>query len=150
MLVTQRSRTMYVCMCVLHTHTCAYNLCTRYNLITIISILYITSILHVIHSIYIFFLSLHLFLFLKFIYLFCFLWPHLWHMDIPRLEVESELQLPACTTATAMPDPSCVCDLCHSSQQCRILNPLSEARDQTHILMDASQVPNLLSHSGNS
>ena len=28
----------------------------------------------------------------------------------------------------------------HSSQQCRILNPLSEARDQTCILKDASQV----------
>ena len=28
----------------------------------------------------------------------------------------------------------------HSSQQCRILNPLSGARDQTHILRDSSQV----------
>ena len=27
-------------------------------------------------------------------------------MEVPRLEVESELQLPACTTATAMRDPS--------------------------------------------
>ena len=31
-----------------------------------------------------------------------------------------------------------------------ILNPLSKARVQTHILMDASQVLNLLSHSRNS
>ena len=32
-----------------------------------------------------------------------------------------------------MPDPSCVCNLHHhSSQQLQILNPLSEARDQTH------------------
>ena len=31
------------------------------------------------------------------------------------------------TTATTMPDPSCVCDINHSSRQCRILNPLSEA-----------------------
>ena len=31
--------------------------------------------------------------------------------------------------ATAMWDPSHVCDLCHSSQQCWILKPLSEARD---------------------
>ena len=38
------------------------------------------------------------------------------------------------TTATAMPDPSCVCDLHHSSRQCWILNPLSEARDRTRIL----------------
>ena len=30
-----------------------------------------------------------------------------------------------------------------------ILNPLSNARDCTHTLMDTSQVPNLLSHNGN-
>ena len=34
--------------------------------------------------------------------------PHVQHMDVPRLEGELELQLPACTTATAMPDLSCV------------------------------------------
>ena len=28
----------------------------------------------------------------------------------------------------------------HSSGQCRILNPLKEARDQTCVLMDASQI----------
>ena len=28
----------------------------------------------------------------------------------------------------------------HSSWQCRILSPPSEARDQTHVLMDASRV----------
>ena len=33
-----------------------------------------------------------------------------------------------------MPDPSCIWDLHHSLQQCRILNPLSEARDRTHNL----------------
>ena len=33
-----------------------------------------------------------------------------------------------------------VCNLHHSSWQCRILNPLSKARDQTYILMDISQV----------
>ena len=54
---------------------------------------------------------------------------------IPRLGVESELQLPAYTTATTMPDASCVCKLHY-----RILNPLSEARDQTHVLMVTSQV----------
>ena len=32
-------------------------------------------------------------------------------MEVPRLGVESELQLPAYTTATAMPDPSNVWDL---------------------------------------
>ena len=30
-----------------------------------------------------------------------FLGLHLWHMKVPRLEVKSELQLPAYTTATA-------------------------------------------------
>jgi len=36
-----------------------------------------------------------------FIYLFiCFLGPHLQHMEIPRLRVESELQLLAYTTAS--------------------------------------------------
>ena len=40
------------------------------------------------------------------------------HMDIPRPGVESELQLPVYTTATATWDLSCICDLHHSSQQC--------------------------------
>ena len=70
--------------------------------------------------------------------LFCLLGP--WHMEVPRLGVQSELQLPAYTTATATQDPSCICDLHHSSQQRRILNPLSRAGDGTHILMDTSQV----------
>ena len=65
---------------------------------------------------------------------------HLWHMGAPRLEVELELQLPAYTTAIATWDPSHVCDLYHSSQQCWILNPISKARYQTHILMETSCV----------
>ena len=43
-------------------------------------------------------------------------------------------------TATATPDPSRICDPHHSSWQHQILNPLSKARDQTCLLMDASQV----------
>ena len=56
--------------------------------------------------------------------------------------VQSELQLPAYTTATATAtlDLSCVCNLHHSSQQRRMLNSLIEARDWTHVLMDTSQV----------
>ena len=59
-------------------------------------------------------------------------------MEGPRLGVKSELQLLAYTTAT--PDLSCVCDLHHSPWQCQILNPLSRARDRTHILLDISWV----------
>ena len=65
---------------------------------------------------------------------------HPQHMEVPWLGVESELQLPAYTTTTATQDLSLICDLHHSSQQRQILNPLSEARDQTHILMDTSWV----------
>ena len=36
---------------------------------------------------------------------------HLGHMEISRLRVELELQLLAYATATAMPDPSHICDL---------------------------------------
>ena len=76
-----------------------------------------------------------------FVFIFCFLGLNARHMEVPRLGVESELQLPAYTIATAMPDPSRDCDLHHSSWQLRILNPLSEeVRDRTRILMDPSWV----------
>ena len=84
--------------------------------------------------------------FCLFIYLFIFLafsdlmLLHLWHMEVPRLGVQLELQMPAYTTATATWDPSCVCDLHHSSPQRWILNPLSKARDWTHNLM----IPSLM------
>ena len=72
---------------------------------------------------------------LSFVLFFFFLRASPWHMEVPRLGVESELLLPAYATATTTPDPRHVCDLHHSSQQCWILNPLSEARDQTCNLM---------------
>ena len=62
------------------------------------------------------------------------------HMKISRLGVKSELQLLAYATATAMPDLSYVCYLYHSLHPRQILNSLREARDQTCILMDTSQV----------
>ena len=62
------------------------------------------------------------------------------HMEVHKLGLESELQLPAYTTATATPEMSCICDLHHSSWQCQILKPLSEAKNQTRVLMDASWV----------
>jgi len=57
-----------------------------------------------------------------------------------RLGVDLELQLLAYATAIAVQDPSGVCDLHHSSGQCPILNPLSEARDGTLTLMDTNWV----------
>ena len=78
--------------------------------------------------------------FFFFFLIFLFLEPHLWRKEILGLGVELELQLPAYATATAMQDLSCICDLHHSSRQRQILNPLSEARDWTPVLMDASWV----------
>ena len=59
-------------------------------------------------------------------------------MEVLKLGVKSELQLPSYTTATTTWDPSCVCDL-HRLRQHWILN-LSETRDHTRILMDTSQI----------
>ena len=54
-----------------------------------------------------------------------------WHMEVPRLGVKLELQLPAYTTATAVLVRSLVCNLHHSSQQRWIPNPLRGAWDRT-------------------
>ena len=54
-----------------------------------------------------------------------FLWLQVGRMGVPRLgvlEVKLELQMSTNTTATATWDPSCVCDLHHSSWQRQILN----------------------------
>ena len=56
-------------------------------------------------------------------FLFCFFFSGLllWHMEVPRLGVELECQLPACATATW--DPSPVCDL--YQQFMAMLDPLT-------------------------
>ena len=56
---------------------------------------------------------------------FFFLGLHLWHMEVPRPRVESELQLPAYTTATATTAQYLgrVCHLHHSSRLRRIPDP---------------------------
>ena len=46
---------------------------------------------------------------------------HLWHMEVPRVGVKSELQLLAYASAIAMPDLSCICHLRRSS--CSNLDP---------------------------
>ena len=61
-------------------------------------------------------------------------------MEVLWVGVKSELKLPAYTTATATQDPSHVCNVHHSSWKCQILNPMSKAREWTHILWDTSQV----------
>ena len=61
-------------------------------------------------------------------------------MEVLRLRVESELQLLAYTTATAIQDLCRICDIHHSSWQCQISDSLGAARDRTIILMDASQI----------
>ena len=70
------------------------------------------------------------------VFLFCFvfgvflgLYP--WRMEVPRLGVEPELQLPVSAIAMAKQDLSCFCDLHHGSQQHRILKPPSKARMET-------------------
>ena len=75
-----------------------------------------------------------LFFFLFFFFL-LFLGLNLRHMEVPRLETESELQPLVYATAIATQDPSCVCGLHHSSLQHWIPNPLNEARDWTCILV---------------
>ena len=62
------------------------------------------------------------------------------HVEVSRLGVKLELQLPAYATATAMLDLSGVCNLHHSSWPRWIPNQLSEAREGTCILKDTSQV----------
>ena len=75
-----------------------------------------------------------------FFLLFCFLGPHLQHMEVPRLGEKLELQLLAYTTTTATPDPNHIRNLHHGSRQRWILNLLSKASDQTLILMVPSQI----------
>ena len=82
--------------------------------------------------------------------IFVFLGPHLCCMEVPRLGVELVLKLLAYATATATWDLSHVCNLCHSSRERQILNPLSKAGDQTWVLMDASHIRSHWAMMGNS
>ena len=84
------------------------------------------------------------------IWSFVFLGLHPWHMELPRLGVQSELQPPVYTTAIATWDLSLVCDLHRSSQQRQILNSLSKDRDRIRNLTALSQIRQPLHHDGNS
>ena len=79
----------------------------------------------------------------------CCLGPHLQHKEFSRLGVKSELQLPACATVMALWDPSCLCNLHHSSWQHWIFNPLSKAKNRTCIHKVTSRDFNPLSLNGN-
>ena len=74
-------------------------------------------------------------------------------MEVPRLEVELGMQLPAYTMVIVMLDLSHISDLCQiyaTTHSAGSLNPLNEARDQTHIFMGTSWVFNPLSYTRNS
>ena len=49
-------------------------------------------------------------IFFFFLSFFVFLGPHPQHMEVPRLGIQSELQLPAYSRAAVMPDLSCICN----------------------------------------
>ena len=71
-------------------------------------------------------------------------------MEIPGVGVQSELQWLAYITAMATWDVSRICDLHPAHSNTGSFNPLSEARDRTHILMDTGWVLHPLSHTENS
>ena len=83
---------------------------TEYYLLEIISRVVNTTLFLILLRLNFFFFFL--------IFLFSFLGPHERHMEVPRLEIESELQLPAYTTATATWDLIRICNLHQSSSQC--------------------------------
>ena len=70
----------------------------------------------------------------------CFLGLHSWCTEVPRPGLESELQLLAYGTATAMQEPRHIWDLYHSSWQHQLPDPLREARDGTCILVYTIQI----------
>ena len=131
----KRDHTIFVCVWYFHLASYPIHVVTNERISFILQhsniLLYYVTHTHTHTHIYIF-LHTHTHIFL---------WLHLQHMEVLRLGAESELQLPAYTTAIATWGLSRICNLHHSSWQCWIINPLSEARDWTHILMDTSQLP---------
>ena len=69
------------------------------------------------------------FFFFFFFFFFCFLGLQLQHMEVSRLGVELELQLPHESQATSVTYTT-------AHGNCWILSPLSKAKDQTQILTD--------------
>ena len=86
----------------------------------------------------------------SFIYLFLISGLHLWHMEVPRLGVESEPQLQASATATATSDSCHICDLHHSCGNTKSLTHWARLAIQPVSSQILCWVLNLLSHNGNS
>ena len=70
----------------------------------------------------------------------------LWPLEVPRQGAESELQLPAYTTATATLVLSCICNLCCSLWKCPILNPMTDTGIKSASSQTLCQVLNPLRH----
>ena len=85
---------------------------------------------------------------LSYLFLFSF-YSRTWAYGSSQAGIELELQLLVYATAMATLDLSHIYHLCCSLWQCRILNSLREARDRTHILVETSQVLNLLNYNWN-
>ena len=62
--------------------------------------------------------------------------PYLQHMEVPKLEVELELQLRA-----MLQSPHWIWAAPATLRQCQILNPLIETRNQTHVLTETASGP---------
>ena len=67
-----------------------------------------------------------------FLFDFCFLGQHSWHMEVPRLGAESKPSAYSGSEPCLQPTPQLT--------QRQILNPLSEARGRTRNLMVPSQI----------
>ena len=78
----------------------------------------------------------------------CFLGPHPWHMGVLRLGSNRSCNCQLIPQAQQCRVLATSANLHCSSEQHQILNPLSKARDWTHILMDTSWVHNPVSHNG--
>ena len=64
-----------------------------------------------------------------YLYIFCFLGPHWWHMEVPRLRGPSRATAASLHHSYSNWNPSLVCHLHLSSRQHWVLNPLSKAGD---------------------
>ena len=76
--------------------------------------------------------------------------PHVQHMEVPQLGVESELDLSAYTIATAKTYSNCICDLHHILWQCRILTHWARPGIKPKCLRTSCWVLNPLSHNSSS